>query len=135
MKKLEAKLVYTNSNQRFYKLNCKLKTFPNKNFDYNTEFEYQNKRLKEEYKGVIDHIKDGTDIICISDAHTHIERLAFPGMEFDIGNGVEYGRFSLQCDGKHTFMIHGGNSNDVHPDEVYLRRIASVNNMELQIIK
>ena len=135
METLEVKLVHINQDQRFYKLNHKLKIFPNKSFNYDKEFEYQNAKIRDEYKGIIDNIKNGTDIICISDAHTHIERLAFPGIEFNIGNGTEYGRFSLHCDGKHTFMIYGGNTNAVYPDEVYLRRIASVNNMKLLIIK
>lgn len=132
---LIAKKVHETFNQRFYKLNKVLKKFPNPNFDYDEEFSYQINKIKKENKGIIDHIKDGTDIICISDAHTHIERLCFPGFIFELDGKKDYGRFSFPCDGKLTFMIHGGNSRDVHPDEVYLRRIASVNNLTLLIEK
>lgn len=132
---LIVKKIYETSRQRFYQLNKVLKKFPNPNFDYDKEFEWECSRIKEEHKDIIDHLKDGTNIVCISDAHTHIERLCFPGFIFELDGKKDYGRFSLQCDGKHTFMIHGGNLRDVHPDEVYLRRIASVNNLTLLMVE
>ena len=65
----------------------------------------------------------------ISDAHTHIERLAFAG--FSYNSNVNDGRPALfKCDtiaGVNTFMIHGGDSNACKPDGVYLRMIASAN--------
>lgn len=133
MEQLEVKLVHSNPYQRFYKLNKKVKIFATE-FDYDKEFKYEKERLKPEYVGCMDHLEDGTDIICISDAHTHIERLVFPGIDFIIDGKQDYGRFSLQCDGKHTFMIFGGNSDSVYPDEVYLRRLASANKLELKLI-
>ena len=35
--------------------------------------------------------------------------------------------YSLQLDGVHTMMIHGGSRDKMYPDKVYLRRLASAN--------
>ena len=64
------------------------------------------------------------DIICISDAASHDERVAFLGIKLDSGN---YARMSNIIDGIYTMMIHGGDASSVKEDKVYLRHICSVN--------
>ena len=132
---LECKLIYRNQHQRFYGISKKLKKFPYKNWDFDTELAYSSNRINPEYKHLLEGIEDGIDIICVSDATTHTERLVFAGIRAKSNIPNECFVFSfLQIDGKHTFMTSGGNINSVYPDEVYLRRIASCNNMNLKLI-
>ena len=128
---LECKLIYKNQHQRFYETSKKLKKFPYKNWDLDTEIA----RIKPEYKHLLESIESGIDIICISDATTHTERLVFAGIRAESSIPNECFIFSfLQIDGKHTYMTPGGNIDSVYPDEVYLRRIASCNNMNFKLI-
>ena len=80
-------------------------------------------RLREEYRHLIPDNIESVTIICVSDAHTHIERLVFAGLPI----GIEYGKLDVQIDGKYAFMSEGGNYRSVHPDEVYLRHSARLN--------
>ena len=134
---LEAKLVYTTERQRFYKLNRIVDKFPRK-IDLVKEIDDTIPYIKPTHKEVLTPIfeacKQGVDVICVSDAHTHIERLVFAGCEYTMNGETKYTSVSmLHIDGKLTMMIYGGNSKDVHPDEVYLRRIAAANGYTLQI--
>ena len=96
---------------------------------------YSSNRIKPKYKHLLAGMESGIDIICISDATTHIERLVFAGIRAKSSIPNECFMFSfLQIDGKHTFMTSGGNIDSVYPDEVYLRRIASCNNMNFKLI-
>ena len=132
---LECKLIYRNQHQRFYETSKKLKRFPYKKWDFDTEIAYASNRIKSEYKHLLEGIESGIDIICISDATTHIERLVFAGIRAKSSIPNECFMFSsLQIDGKYTFRTSGGNINSVYPDEVYLRRIASCNNMNFKLI-
>lgn len=80
-------------------------------------------------------MEDGIDIICVSDATTHTERLVFAGIRAKSNILNECFVFSfLQIDGKMTFMTSGGDKDSVYSDEVYLRRIASCNNMNFKLI-
>lgn len=130
MKTLTAKLVKDTGSQRFYKLSESL----TKAFSFGKEklikddFSGTNNRIKEKYRHLID--TDKINIICVSDAHTHIERLVFVGMQFDSG---EYGRTHAQIDGVHTMMIHGGDDRAVKPDNVYIRRLARLNGFQFVI--
>lgn len=82
-------------------------------------------RLKPE---VIDEAKEllkgGIRIVIVSDAITHIERLAFPGIRFKDGHIT---MLINNIAGKHTYSIEGGDSRAVYPDEVYLRFLARLN--------
>ena len=132
---LECKLIYRNQHQRFYETSKKLKRFPYKNWDFDTEIKYASNRVKSEYKHLLEGIESGIDIICISDATTHIERLAFTGIRAKSSIPNECFRLSsVHIDGKHTFRTFGGDIDSVYPDEVYLRRIASCNNMNFKLI-
>jgi len=126
MKTITAELVHDNGGQRFYKLNKEIKkgfySMTSEAKDLLKELDDCKKYLKPEYSHLYDGLT-GVDIICISDAHTHTERLAFIGIAY---NGA-YARTKVQIDGAHTMMIHGGDDRMVKPDQVYLRRLASLN--------
>ena len=76
-----------------------------------------------------------TNLIQISDAHTHIERLAFPiylmeGFTLeDLANGTKYcvRRDSVQIAGEWTWMIHGGDPNSIREDWEYIEELRKLN--------
>lgn len=131
MKKLTAKLVFESERQRFYKLDHKITkgTSYGSEVDIISEMDRVRKNMvKPEYEEMIP--TDGCDIVCLSDAHTHTERLAFCG-GMVVENGKEiYGRLSIQIDGITTMIIHGGDHKSVKPDRVYLRRLAKLNGFQ-----
>jgi hypothetical protein len=126
METITATLVFQTSNQRFYKLSHQItkgyRSFSGEAKDIVQELEAGKKTLKPEYSTVYDGLT-GIDIVCVSDAHTHTERLVFAAIPH---NGT-YARTQVQIDGAHTMMIHGGDSKSCKPDAVYLRRLASLN--------
>lgn len=127
-----AKLVYKTTTQRFYELSepiVKGIVFKQE-FDIVQEMNDMLNRLKPQYHK--DVPKDGCHIICISDATTHTERLVFAAINFSLSN--KYSRTDIQIDGKHTFMIHGGNQKDVHKDEIYIRHLGMLNGVRIKII-
>lgn len=78
------------------------------------------------------HLSTTFRYVAVSDAHTHIERLAFPCwfMRPLDEDGLPY---FWQCDtiaGVNTFMIYGGDSMAVKPDQVYLRMLATGNGFQ-----
>ena len=124
---LEFTKVGENSNQRFYKLSIAVEKVPNPDFNWEKEKDNFHKRVKKEYK---DLLTEKIQYVCVSDAHTHVERLLFLAI-YAPKEDEFYCVTSIQLDGKHTMMIHGGSSRDVHPDEVYLRRLASANSFKM----
>lgn len=135
---LEVKLVHTTDKQRFYKLNRIIDKFP-RQIDLDKEIDNSIKRIKDEYKEVLTPIlggcKNGVDVICVSDAHTHIERLVFAGCEFVKDGETSYMPISMvHIDGKLTFLTYGGSYDAVYDDVVYLRHIASKNGLVLKMI-
>lgn len=113
---------------RVYEFDKPIKKFPIENKDVNW-----GDRLKDEYKKFI---PKEFHYVVVSDAHTHIERLAFLGFKYTKDGEDRYGYLDKHhIDGRLTMMIHGGNSKDIHPDEVYLRRIAYKNGYRLNLIK
>ena len=65
-------------------------------------------------------------MVVVSDAFTHIERLVFPGFRLN-GN---WSFIEANIDGKHTFMIDGGDPKAVYADEVYLRHLCILNHLK-----
>lgn len=67
--------------------------------------------------------------VCISDAHTHVERLVFPVFyAVDLQtNRTELFTWYLDIDGYMTSMTDGGDWSTVYPDEVYLRHLRLLN--------
>jgi hypothetical protein len=125
---LEAKLIYSTDKQRYFKLNRKITrgycTFKGVR-DFREElFDEKNTRVKEEYREI--YPSDGFDVICISDANTHLERLVFGACIIN----EKPSRSHVQIEGKTTFMIHGGDRQSMKADEVYLRRLAQWNGLK-----
>lgn len=128
MKEIIAKLVETTNKQRFYELSEPIHKGRGLGgyVDIAAELqECKNNRVKPEFKHLIR--TDGCHVICVSDAHTHIERLVFAAEKFPSG----YGNTGIQIDGCHTMMIHGGDSDRVYADEVYLRHLGMVNGVKI----
>ena len=124
---MKAKLVHDSGSQRFYELSEPIFDAPNKLLSIEQLLKEAKGCLKPEFKHLIAENQQSWDMICISDAHTHIERLVFLGICFEQN---KYARLnSLQIDGKYTIMIHGGNPDAVYDDKVYLRRIAMANKL------
>lgn len=130
MKVIIAKLVETTKHQRFYELSEPI--YKGRRFrsdvDIVTELqECKNNRVKPEYKHLLR--TDGCHIVCVSDAHTHIERLVFAAENFPSG----YGSTGIQIDGSHTMKLYGGDERYVYPDEVYLRHLGIVNGVKINV--
>lgn len=83
--------------------------------------------FREEFK---QYVKDGYDVIIVSDANSHTERLVFAGIEYYKNGEHEYGRSRVVVGGKNTFMISGGDPKTIHSVEVYVRRLAQINGLE-----
>lgn len=133
MENMIATLVHDNGGQRFYKLSSPItkgyKTFGKGEKEILLELDDCKKYLKPEYSHLYDGLT-GIDLICVSDAHTHTERLVFAAIAYN----NTYARTKVQIDGVHTMMIHGGDSRSVKPDQVYLRRLACLNGFYYQQI-
>ena len=128
---MKATLVHNNGRQRFYSLSEPISKgislFGPTDImdDIRRNIQFQ---IKEEYKeGVLDSFKDGCKMIAVSDARTHIERLVFPAFVRDNGENCI---LTNEIDGKHTFMIDGGDPRSVYPDAVYLRHLCIINNLK-----
>ncbi len=128
---MKATLVHNNGRQRFYSLSEPIAKGMSLfgPCDVMEDIKrYISERIKPEYKeDVLDSFKDGCKMIAVSDAHTHIERLVFPAFVRDNG---EHCILTNEIDGKHTFMIDGGDPRSVYPDAVYLRHLCIINNLK-----
>ena len=131
---MKAKLVQNTEFQRFYKLSESINKGksdllgPIDDICENVR-KIINERVLEKYREpMLTSFSDGVQIICISDAHTHIERLVFPACYID--EEVGYIGVPIDIGGKHTMMIHGGDPDAVYDDEVYLCRLCQLNKLE-----
>lgn len=120
----------TNGGHRFYKFSLPL-TMGRADFDkeprsFESDFAEYRKRIAEQYQQFVP-VRD-FDIVCVSDAHTHLERLVFVGMEYHDAEDVKYNCIiHAQIGGEHTLMIGGGSRQSMRNDVVYLRRLAQIN--------
>lgn len=125
METITFKFVGTSPNglQKFYKsseiLTSGFNRLVGKPYTFNAEKERE--RLYPEYKTCVRD--DGFEIICISNASTHSEKLAFAGAK----TGDRYFRLEGQIEGIHTMSIYGGDLDACWDDEKYLRLIARHN--------
>lgn len=131
---LTAKLVYTNDYpeynglKRFYKLSHKInKGYIMFNKNVVISEKVLNLKFKPEYQFIKDSLKEGTDIILISDAYTHIERLVFAGISYKENDQIKYGSTLIQIGGKHTYLTDGGDREACYEPEVYIRRLCQLN--------
>lgn len=123
----EFKLLKTNPRNRIYQLPFRCRVFPRcsdivKLFSESPLKFVPGIELDED-------LSEGIDKICISDAHSHIERLVFPAFyTINVETGIR--ELSWRTDtlaGKHTFLIDGGDSESVYHDLVYCRNIMMYN--------
>jgi hypothetical protein len=118
-------LLKENNHQRFYKVDFDVNICDFHGKLYKTEELFDiayGKKLKEgSNKNKI--LKESKRIICISDATTHIERLAFLGTK----EKESYKRLRFAIAGKNTIMIKGGNIDKVYDDKVYIEYLRKIN--------
>ncbi|MNK78049.1 hypothetical protein D3C87_976670 [compost metagenome] len=90
------------------------------------EYEYnaseERSYLKNEFKHLVKD--EGFDVVCISMAISHMEKLAFAGIMHEDG---KCSRLNGQIEGVHTMSIFGGDASMCWEDEKYLRLIARHN--------
>lgn len=136
---MKVKLVHTEKkfgNYRIYKVSEPIKKGVSDLFGETTIdkiIESNKDRVTGKFRELmLKRLGKGVEYVAISDAHTHIERLAFPA--FDTGepgerfpHGHPYVTICSEIEGKHTEMIRGGDARAVYPDLVYLRRLAQIN--------
>lgn len=136
MKTIIAKKVFETRTKRFYELSEPITKGRRWNNDVDIIHEMTDpkiNRIKKKYRKFIPD--DGCRLVCVSDAHTHVERLVFPAFTYLDNGVVKYSIMSLQIDGKHTFSINGGDPDSVHDDEVYLRHLGMVNKVRIMLEK
>ena len=125
-------LIKQNSKQRYYQLDFRIVNhFGPGGKTIADIWKGDPMRLNPEYE-LVEDIANSIDKVCISDAHTHIERLVFPA--FNVRN-KKTGEITTvhrnnQIDGSLTFMTHGGDSKSVRDDAVYIRHLRMANKKE-----
>lgn len=128
---MKFEFLYDRGNQRFYrasKIITKGTSF-GREVDVTTEYKDLIQSILERKPHLTYLNGQSPNIVCISDAHTHDERLVFLGCEIpkESNDGHPYGRLSVQIGGEYTMLIHGGDSKTMRDDKVYLRRLAILN--------
>jgi hypothetical protein len=133
MEECTFKHVATNNNGRVHIYECS-KVLVNKADGKRYRTERQSRRFyatKERDRNnlITKHIPTVFKYVAISDAHTHIERLAFPAWRCKPleENNIQFVWLCDNIAGYNTMMIHGGNPRAVKPHEVYLRMLAKAN--------
>jgi hypothetical protein len=118
-------LLEKSDTKRFYQLPHKCISFPaiENITDHFNEFPFS---LRE---GITfdDDFSNGIDKVCISDAHTHIERLVFPAFYTKDKDERNLVFVSDRISGQMTFSIYGGDISTIRDDLVYLRQIMMLN--------
>jgi hypothetical protein len=128
-----ATLIHTSANgsQRYYKLDFKVRNYKLGNSIETIEGLFKSDPLElKEGKILLIPEMDYVDCICISDAHTHAERLVFPAMQYyDVGDesNIKVSHRNNNIGGKMTMMIHGGDTSAMYSDEVYIRNLRRYN--------
>ena len=124
---MEYKLIYTNENKsvRIYSLPRKVKYYTSWGEKRDIRERLVDMKLKPEFEISEDAITEGIDMIAVSDAHTHAERLAFPAF-YCLNKETREKHINwdfTQMSGRMTMMIHGGSYSSFKEDKVYIRHI------------
>lgn len=134
---MKATLIHDNGQQRFYRLSEPItKGYSDIGGEFNIA-ECVRKLLPrlqmtdDQREIVRNAYAHGCTLVAISDAHTHVERLAFPAANI----GDEYGILPDDIAGKHTMMIHGGNCRSIYNDGTYLRWLCRLNGLRWEGIE
>jgi hypothetical protein len=123
---MKCQLIHTTANQRYYKLSEPVFYSKDHVGMIDIVAKIKSKKWNPEYRGkILSQYQNGCNIIVISDATTHIERIAFAGACID-------GKYMplIKIGGEYTMMIHGGWQESIKDDKVYLRWLAKVNNLK-----
>lgn len=121
-------LLEKTNTQRIYLLSFRIRNVFNLSKTIKETFKDDPPLLKKEYE-LAEDISESINKICISDAHTHIERLVFPAFEV---REKKTGKTTIafwhqRIHGYWTFKIYGGDSRYVYPDGVYIRHLRMIN--------
>ena len=126
---IKFELIHDSGRQRFYKASKPLVNDAKgrRYFELGNEWKVYKDLSRDELLEW--KVPDYFDYVVVSDAHTHLERLAFAGFSYE--SKLNSGKPAIfKCDtiaGVNTFMIHGGDERAVKPDGVYLRMVAKAN--------
>ena len=130
MREIKVKLVKDEGKQKFYELSSPIK----KGRYFYKDIDIENS-LREELENVSDRYKESFSreckIICVSDAHTHVERLVFAGHR----RGNEFYRSRTVICGVNTMMINGGDIAKIYEIDVYLRFLGKLNGVKITLLK
>ena len=132
MKKYKPFLI-TKENQRYYKLDFKVKNVSvnGRKSTIKKIFEADPIKLVEKYE-LAEDVSESIDKICVSDAHSHHERLVFP--VFRVRNKetgeISHAHRCNNIEGYQTMMIHGGDYTSMKEDNVYIRKLRMLNKKE-----
>ena len=131
---MKARLVFRSSGgiqksyQEFYELSEPITKTAFKDYLSIKEILTETKKtLQDGYKYLIEDGQESVNLVCISDAHTHNERLVFLGVLIKNGNYTILSGDHI--DGVHTKMIYGGDKRKMYRPEVYLKRLAKANGL------
>lgn len=134
---MKATLIHNTGRQRYYRLSEPItrgRTDLGGDLDITEDVNKILPRLQlteDDRNTIREAYANGCTMVCISDARTHVERLAFPAVELR----GEYGILPGDIAGKHTMMIHGGDPKAVYDDVVYLRYLCLLNGLEWEGIE
>ena len=131
---MKATLAYNTGGKRFYELSEPLTIGVSDFIGQHDLLEYIPQHIQrcikpEFQEAYLEQFKEGVWRVCVSDAHTHIERLVFPAVKKDNAE-KPYTFLACDIDGKHTYMIYGGDERAIYDDEVYLRHLCRVNHLK-----
>lgn len=126
-KVLTAKMVAEIGLQKYYVLSHRIQKGIYWGREVDIEKSVTDTEFKKEYKFLSEAAVGGVNVVCISDAHTHIERIVFAGFMYKKNGEVQYSRYRTAIDGKNTFMRDGGDYSAVYEPGVYLRHLARLN--------
>jgi hypothetical protein len=111
-------------NQTIYKLPCRVDSFTKIPSIAEVLLDLDVLKFAEGYE-LAEDISKGIEMVCVSDANTHAERLVFPAfMTRNLKTGEISPSFrTTQIGGSLTFRTHGGDLESIREHEVYLRAI------------
>jgi len=123
-----ATLITQNNSQRFYQLDFNVSKTSGSPRTIKQLFEFEPLKFNPGYE-LAEDVSESINKICISDAHTHTERLVFPA--FNVRNKETSEIYTdFRCDtiaGHWTFITNGGDDSFVYDDKVYIRYLKILN--------
>lgn len=128
---MKAELIRREENKMYYVLSEPIRygvdiygrvDIPKKLSDFRNELKGKNIKY---YK----HVPSECNVICISDARSHDERIVFAAM---IVKGKPTLITSIQIEGEWTSMFYGGDITTVEEPHIYIDRLAKLNGLTFE---